>query len=119
MVNVFKNGDTNKISFESPIHEIMVNKNYLENFKNDYLNTWDEISSMKTSILINSDNSSLKENNSKKKFSDNYLNSGTLQEICLNLPRFAYATKEETKFFLFYDQKKFWFFRLVKIVHRP
>lgn len=98
LVTAFKEGDDVKRSFESPIHEIMLKNTWLNNFNNAYLNVWDDLNSMKTSILINSDNPSLKENKTKFKFSTNYMNTGVLQEICLNLPRLAYITKDEEKF---------------------
>ena len=102
LVNAFKDGDDGNNSFRIPIHEIMVSSAWLNKFNDAYRNVWEEIKSMKSSILIKSDTSSYKDNNLK---SSNYQNSGILQEVCLNLPRFAYTTKDETKFLELLNEK--------------
>jgi ribonucleoside-triphosphate reductase len=99
LVNAFKDGDDFKRPFTSPYHEIILNTTWLEDFNNAYQNVWDEINSKKTSILIKSDLSSLKEKYSKNRNITDFINTGVLQEICLNLPRVAYTTKDDTKFF--------------------
>ncbi|MFX1425483.1 MAG: anaerobic ribonucleoside-triphosphate reductase [Promethearchaeota archaeon] len=100
----FKEGDDNKSPFKSPQHEILLKNVWLDDFSKVYLNVWNEIEKNKTPILINLDNPILNKKN-KNGVSTNYLNSGILQEICLNLPRLAYSAKEETRFFELLNEK--------------
>lgn len=94
----FKEGDDNKNPFKSPKHEIVLNNIWLDKFNDAYLNVWDEIDTMKTPILINSNINSLNDKNRESLSSINFINSGILQEICINLPRFAYVSKDEANF---------------------
>ncbi|MFX0029650.1 MAG: anaerobic ribonucleoside-triphosphate reductase [Candidatus Hermodarchaeota archaeon] len=100
----FKEGDDNKSPFKSPQHEILLKNVWLDDFSKVYLNVWNEIEKNKTPILINLDNPILNKKN-KNGVSTNYLNSGILQEVCLNLPRLAYSAKEETRFFELLNEK--------------
>jgi ribonucleoside-triphosphate reductase len=92
LVNAYKDGDDFKRPLITPRHEILLNSAWLKDFNDAYLNVWDEIHTMKTPILI-------KSNTSPLKYKTNYESSGILQEICLNLPRFAYSVKDENNFF--------------------
>ena len=94
----FKEGDDNNNPFKTPKHEILLNNIWLDKFNDVYLNVWDEIDFMKTSILINSNNNSLKNKEIESLSSVDYINSGILQEVCMNLPRFAYYSKDEANF---------------------
>ncbi|MHA2393282.1 MAG: anaerobic ribonucleoside-triphosphate reductase [Promethearchaeota archaeon] len=97
--NIFKEGDENKDPFNSPKREILLSKSLLDKFGDAYQNVWEEIYSMKTSILINSKVDVLNQEAIDSNSSGNYLNSGILQEICMNLPRFAYTSKDIDNFF--------------------
>ncbi|MFX1290057.1 MAG: anaerobic ribonucleoside-triphosphate reductase [Promethearchaeota archaeon] len=99
----FKEGDNNKNPFKSPIREILVNNLWIDKYKGAFMNVCDEIDSMKTPILINSNVKSLNDNYPESFYSSNLINSGMLQEICINLPRFAYTSKDESNFFEIID----------------
>lgn len=96
--DVFKEGDDHRHPFFSPKREILLNKSLLDNFNDAYLNVWEEITSMKTSTLINSKVNLLYQEGINSISSGNFFNSGILQEICMNLPRFAYTSKNEDQF---------------------
>ena len=91
-------GDDNKNPFESPKHEIMLNSTWLDEFSESYKCIWDEAYAMKTPILINSSLASINKKYINVASSNNYSNQGILQEICINLPRLAYMSKDEEKF---------------------
>ena len=94
----FNEGDDNKHPFNIPKHEVLLNKKWLEEFNEAYLHIWNEISTMRTPILINSNMKPLTNKEIELLSSGGYINSGILQEVCLNLPRYAYKSKDEGKF---------------------
>ncbi|MHA1931526.1 MAG: anaerobic ribonucleoside-triphosphate reductase, partial [Promethearchaeota archaeon] len=94
----FKEGDDNKNPFTSPKHEVCINETLLEDCRDAYRRVWDETFTMKTPILINSKNHASDDKYSKTISSSSYENQGMLQEICMNLPRFAYLSKDEETF---------------------
>jgi anaerobic ribonucleoside-triphosphate reductase len=53
---------------------------------------------MRTPILINSNVKSLANKEIELSSSGGYINSGILQDVCLNLPRYAYSSQDEGKF---------------------
>ncbi|MHA2006799.1 MAG: anaerobic ribonucleoside-triphosphate reductase [Promethearchaeota archaeon] len=95
---VFKEGDENNNPFKSPKHEIILNSDLLSRFNDTYLDVWDEISIMKTPILINVNTELLYKMDADPSTESKYCNWGILQDICLNLPRIAYKSKDEDEF---------------------
>jgi len=95
--SIFKQGNNNGNPFDFPLHEIYIQKKWLDNF-DCYSNVLEEIEIMKTPYLIN-----LHSNIYNKKLrnlisKDSYSNFGKLQDITLNLPRYAYEGKDESTF---------------------
>ncbi|MFX1572549.1 MAG: anaerobic ribonucleoside-triphosphate reductase [Promethearchaeota archaeon] len=97
-INVFKQGDNNKRAFKTPKHEIFIVSNWFDEFKDSYEQVWEEVKLMKTPYLKNIC-FDLYRNKSINKLTENtYSNFGILQDICLNLPRYAYTSKDEEEF---------------------
>ena len=67
-------------------------------YNDAYHKIWDETLIMKTPILLNSNNHGFTDEYGKTGSSLTYNNKGMLQEICVNLPRFAYLSKDEEDF---------------------
>jgi ribonucleoside-triphosphate reductase len=98
ITNVFKEGDFYKNPFNAPKHFIYYNDNWLSEYENSYSNIWEEVKTMKTPYLINT-NSNWFENQISKLITDKkIINYGTLQHVYLNLPRFAYMSNNESDF---------------------
>ena len=94
----FREGDDNGNPLKTPKHEIFIDEDLLVEFSDTYEKVWDESSTMRTPILLN-----LKNYNSNERLGEilpsmSYDNWGILQDICLNLPRFAYLSKDENEF---------------------
>ncbi|MFX1374633.1 MAG: anaerobic ribonucleoside-triphosphate reductase [Promethearchaeota archaeon] len=99
ITNVFKKGDDYKNPFKSPKHEILINKALVTDFNDAFLNVWEEIDTMNTPVLINLNSDSLYQTSIESTSSTDYINYGILQELCMNLPRYAYIGKDEDSFF--------------------
>ncbi|MHA1986651.1 MAG: anaerobic ribonucleoside-triphosphate reductase [Promethearchaeota archaeon] len=83
---------------KTPKHEVLIDEALLIEFKDSYQKIWDEISTKTAPLLLNSKNYNSDEKPSEKIFSLPYDNWGILQDICINLPRFAYLSKDEDDF---------------------
>lgn len=94
----FKGGDDNKNPFNTPKHEIYINETLLNKYGDAYHKVWDETLTMRTPILLNSNAHLFNDEKGKKISYPSYDNQGMLQEVCLNLPRFAYLSKDEDDF---------------------
>ncbi|MHA2181875.1 MAG: anaerobic ribonucleoside-triphosphate reductase, partial [Promethearchaeota archaeon] len=94
----FKEGDDNNNPYNCPKHEVYIDNALLEDCRDAYHRVWDETSTMKTPILINSKNNGSADNYGKTISPSSYNNQGMLQEICMNLPRFAYLSIDEEAF---------------------
>ncbi|MFW9941916.1 MAG: anaerobic ribonucleoside-triphosphate reductase [Candidatus Thorarchaeota archaeon] len=94
----FNKGDDNNHPFNTPKHEVLLNKKWLDEFNEVYLNIWNEINTMRTPLLVNSNINPLTNKEIELITSAGYINSGILQEVCLNLPRYAYTSKDEGNF---------------------
>ncbi|MFW9866692.1 MAG: anaerobic ribonucleoside-triphosphate reductase [Candidatus Thorarchaeota archaeon] len=98
LTDVFIEGDDNKGPFKSPKHEILLNSKWIEEYNEIYSKVWDEISKMKTPILINANVNFPNKEKKELISSNNNIYGGILQEICINLPRFSYISKDEDQF---------------------
>jgi ribonucleoside-triphosphate reductase len=70
----------------------------LKEFGDAYHKVWDEAFTMRTPILLNSNNYVFNDEYGKTVSSPTYNNQGMLQDVCMNLPRFAYLSKDEEGF---------------------
>jgi ribonucleoside-triphosphate reductase len=98
LTEVFIEGDDNKHPFKTPKHEVILNNEWIDGYNEIHSKVWDEISIMKTPILINSNINFLSKKNEELASSNKYIYGGVLQEICINLPRFSYTSQDEDKF---------------------
>jgi ribonucleoside-triphosphate reductase len=94
----FREGDDKKNPFNTPKHEVIISEILLKEYSDAYQRIWDELSSMRTVILVNSNNHGSSVDYDKSISSFSFFNQGMLQEVCLNLPRFAYQSKDEEDF---------------------
>ncbi|MFX1311485.1 MAG: anaerobic ribonucleoside-triphosphate reductase [Promethearchaeota archaeon] len=95
---VFKQGDNNKKSFKTPKHEILIAKNWFDQFKDVYAQIWEEVELMQSPYLRNLCFDSYRNKFLNNLIEDSYSNFGILQDISLNLPRYAYNTRNEEEF---------------------
>jgi ribonucleoside-triphosphate reductase len=98
LTHIFKKGDNFSNPFKSPKHEILVNRTLLDEYSKSYSNVWEEIYEQQTPILINSSFNNLYLSPNQEPTFNAYFNFGILQDICLNLPRLAYNSKDEDLF---------------------
>ncbi|MFX1436323.1 MAG: anaerobic ribonucleoside-triphosphate reductase [Promethearchaeota archaeon] len=81
-----------------PKHYILVDFNFEELIKNIYSEFWDEFKLLSTSYFSANIPSSFRYKNLQYLAEEQYHNYGILQNISLNLPRYAFTTKDEDKF---------------------
>ena len=86
-------------------NKILCDSSFVNENTQIYSSVWDEIQTTHNSYLINFEN----KNYRKKKFeyttNSGDSNTGVLQNICLNLPRFAYMSQNEDEFFEVLEEK--------------
>ena len=86
-------------SFKTPKHKILWDSSFMNENSEMFSYVWDEIQTTNNSYLINFENKKFR----KKKFehisNTGSSNTGVLQNICLNLPRFVYMSQNEDEFF--------------------
>jgi len=99
LTQAFKEGDDNNNSFKTPQHEILIDNKWFDKYEEISSNITDEINTQQTPFLLNSKTFSSKNKNIVDFTESEYRNFGILQEVCINLPRLAYLSKEEDKFF--------------------
>jgi ribonucleoside-triphosphate reductase len=87
-----------KNRLKTPKHEVLIDEALLLEFNDAYQKNWDESSTMRYPLLLNSKNYNSDERPGEKISSLSYDNWGILQDICMNLPRFAYLSKDENDF---------------------
>ncbi|MFX0104798.1 MAG: anaerobic ribonucleoside-triphosphate reductase [Candidatus Hodarchaeota archaeon] len=82
----------------SPIHQIILDNKLIDNIDKIYSNFWDDIEKMNSSYFINLCDDIYKDEILKQKSTKSHYNSGILQNISLNLPRYAYISRNEDSF---------------------
>ncbi len=98
LIKIFKSGDYNGNAFEYPKHLIYLNEEWL-NDKNDlYSSVWEEIKDNKNPMFMNLCPTWVYDKIKGEFSENNYMNNGTLQSISLNLPRYAFISKDEDEF---------------------
>ncbi|MFX1363912.1 MAG: anaerobic ribonucleoside-triphosphate reductase [Promethearchaeota archaeon] len=96
---VFKEISKNRINFPSLNFQILLDDNSIDNLERNYSEFWDDIKTYKGSTSIDFCFNSSINRDIKKLAQNDIYNVGILQNISLNLPRYAYISQDETKFF--------------------
>jgi len=99
LAEIYTSGDFYGNPFEFPKRLIFYSNDWIYNYKEQYNKIWEEIYKMKTPYIVNFCSNWLQNKVSKQYQGNGYKNYGILQNICLNLPRYAYISKNEEKFF--------------------
>jgi anaerobic ribonucleoside-triphosphate reductase len=130
LTEVYIQGDHNGKLFAFPKHEIKVKKEWLTEFELSYLKVMDEVVTMGTPYFLNmcpdwmpdeihsqccrkflSGNQIIQqcildpEKRKNVNIWENYVTIGSLQSVSLNLPRYAYLSKNEDDYFTILDEK--------------
>ena len=103
LIEVFTAGDYYGNAFTFPKHLIYYEEDWLKEF--DYSNVENEIKNMGTSYLVNLSSIWLKNKVIENYEADRFVNTGVLQNICLNLPRYAYQSRDESEFIEILEDK--------------
>lgn len=96
--DIYKEGDACENSFEIPKHSIYFNEKWLNNYESSYSKVREEIYRERMPYLVNLCAKWLKEKIKDQLQAEGYFNRGVLQNISLNLPRYAYLSKTEDGF---------------------
>ncbi|MFX1378515.1 MAG: anaerobic ribonucleoside-triphosphate reductase [Promethearchaeota archaeon] len=130
LTDVYIQGDHNGKLFAFPKHEIKIKKEWLQEFEPSYLKIMEEVAKMGTPYFLNmcpdwmpdeihsqccrkflSGNQIIEQcilDPEKRKNAnvwENYVTIGSLQSVSLNLPRYAYLSKNEDDYFRILDVK--------------
>jgi len=97
ITEIFIEGDFNHNSFCFPEHLIYFNNNWLNKFEPSYLKTLNEAKLRESPFFINLCTDWIKDR-IKHETTNSMINFGILQKISLNLPRYAYISKNESEF---------------------
>ncbi|MFW9973426.1 MAG: anaerobic ribonucleoside-triphosphate reductase [Candidatus Odinarchaeota archaeon] len=81
-----------------PVHNIFLNHNFINLIEDIFPRFWEEFELISSSYFSTNNPNSFRFANLKHLSKSNYYNFGILQNISLNLPRYAYTTKDEDKF---------------------
>ncbi|MFX1337830.1 MAG: anaerobic ribonucleoside-triphosphate reductase [Promethearchaeota archaeon] len=95
---IFTHGDNEGNEFNYPKHIIYINKDWLEVLNSSYSKVWEEIKTGKNVYIVNLCAQWVKEEIKNQYEGEKIHNIGTLQNISLNLPRYAYISKDQDKF---------------------
>lgn len=98
LTKVFITGDFNNKPFNFPLHQVYIKESWLKTYEDSYSKIWEEIVKMRTPILVNGCSNWLNEKIKAELSSDTYQNVGVLQSISINLPRYAFISKDESEF---------------------
>ncbi|KKN45571.1 hypothetical protein LCGC14_0681660 [marine sediment metagenome] len=130
LTEVYIRGDHNGKLFAFPKHEIKIKKEWLHEFEPSYLKVMEEVATMGTPYFLNicsnwipneihsqwykkflSGNQilerSIRDSHKGKNINiwRNYVTVGSLQSVSLNLPRYAYTSRNESDYFTILDAK--------------
>jgi ribonucleoside-triphosphate reductase len=130
LTDVYIQGDHNGKLFAFPKHEIKIKKEWLDEFEPSYLKVIEEAVKMGTPYFLNmcpewmpneihsqccrkflSGDQILEqcildpEERKKTNVWENYVTIGSLQSVSLNLPRYAYLSRDESSYFKILDEK--------------
>ena len=130
LTDVYIKGDHNGKLFAFPKHEIKIKKEWLREFEPSYLKVMEEVATMGTPYFLNmcpdwmpneihsqccrkflTGNQilerSIRDPDERKNDNiwENYVTIGSLQSVSLNLPRYAYISRNEPDYFTILDAK--------------
>ncbi len=130
LTEVYIQGDHNGKLFAFPKHEIKIKKEWLSEFEPSYLKIMEEVATMGTPYFLNmcpdwmpdeihsqccrkflSGNQIIQqcildpEKRKNVNIWENYVTIGSLQSVSLNLPRYAYLSKNEEDYFTILEEK--------------
>ncbi len=97
LINIYKKKYNND-SILIPKLQLILDNTFMNEIENKYLNFWDEIQKIKSIYFINLCSSTNKNKYLKQNLEKKNLNFGLLQNISLNLPRYAYISRDEDNF---------------------
>ena len=102
LTNIYIKGDHNGKPFNSPKREIKIEKHWIKDFESSYLKLMEETISMGSPYFFNmcSKRNSFVDVNFFK-----YQSMGSLQNVILNLPRYAYISNNEDECFSIINDK--------------
>ncbi len=98
ITEIFSQGDYEGNDFNYPKHIIYIKSNWLNEFKNSYSKIWEDIKSGKNVYIVNLCSKWSIDEIYSQYSGEELHNLGTLQNISLNLPRYAYMSNEQDKF---------------------
>ncbi|NVM36369.1 MAG: hypothetical protein HWN81_12295 [Candidatus Lokiarchaeota archaeon] len=98
LICVFKELSQKNINYLSPNLQIIVDNKFFEEVNQSYLKFWDDINAFNDFSFINFCLNTCYKRNLEKSSENNLKNFGVLQNISLNLPRYAYISRDEGKF---------------------
>lgn len=97
LILAFKEGYDNH-PILSPKHQIILDNKLVDDIDEIYLNFWNNIEKMNSSYFINLCEDTFKDKILKQQSTKTHYNFGILQNISLNLPRYAYISRNEDAF---------------------
>ncbi len=98
LLSVFKEISHKYPNLSFPNHYIFLDHSFLNSIENVYPGFWEEIELICSIYFLHSNSKSYNFKEFKGISEEEFHNYGVLQNISLNLPRYAYATKDEDKF---------------------
>jgi len=102
---VYKEECTLVPSFKTLKNKILCESSFMSENTEIFSSVWDEIQTTHNSYLINFENKNYRKEAFEYLSNSGSSNTGVLQSICLNLPRFAYMSQNEDVFFEVLDDK--------------
>ncbi len=97
LIHVYKEGyDNNPVP--TPEHQLILDNKLIAEIDNIYSNFWNEIEIMSSLCFVNLCLDIYKDKIIKQISEKNYANFGILQNVSLNLPRYAYLSRNEDSF---------------------
>jgi len=99
LIVAFKNAYKNYHPNSLPKHYILMDNKFIDIIEEIYPNFWNEIDLICSSYFMNYNLDSYRNKNFKSILNEKYHNFGILQNISLNLPRYAFISRNEDNFF--------------------
>ncbi len=98
LIFLFKERSQKNITNSTPKHQIILNNKFIKDVEGIYSNFWDDISTNENNYFMNLCLDTYNKKNIDKLSKNNLYNYGLLQNISLNLPRYAYISRDEEDF---------------------
>ncbi len=98
LIFVFKEISEKNINYLTPHLQIFLDNDFFKEVNQTYLKFWDDLNAFRDVSFIKFCLNAFYNRNLEKSLENNLNNFGVLQNISLNLPRYAYISKDEGKF---------------------